>query len=157
MFNEKYSYLHLLVFKFNVYDEKSCLYFHTTSRFWLAIPIKKITPSEKTCIQSCRSYFYNFQYTMYYYLGKNLLKYNFYIYILWWKMLFIQVKKNWNRSIRINKKINNIKQIACMGKNIYSNRPRLKYTSFKLSNSFFLTFFYFLIECPFFKYCQIFD
>lgn len=118
MFNEKYSYLHLLVFKFNVYDEKSCLYFHTTSRFWLAIPIKKITPSEKTCIQSCRSYFFNFQYTMYYYLGKNLLKYNFYIYIMM-KNAIHTSEKNWNRSIRINKKINNIKQNCMHGEKIY--------------------------------------
>lgn len=52
-------------------------------------------------------------------------------------------EKNWNRSIRINKKINNIKQNCMHGEKIYSNRPRLKYTSFKLSNLFFLTFFIF--------------
>lgn len=56
--NEKSSYLHLLVLN-STCTMKNLVYFHTTSRFWLAIPMKKFTPSDKTCIQSCRSYFYN--------------------------------------------------------------------------------------------------
>lgn len=119
MFNEKYSYLHLLVFKFNVYDEKSCLYFHTTSRFWLAIPIKKITPSEKTCIQSCRSYFYNFQDTMYYYLGKIFWNITTIYYLK--KNAIYTSEKNWNRLIMIIfKKIIFYKKLHALGKK-YSN------------------------------------
>lgn len=64
-------------------------------------------------------------------------------------------EKNWNRLIMIIFFKNNIlKKTACIATfEIYFSC----FFFFKLSNLFFLTFFYFLIECPFFKYCQIFD
>lgn len=70
-------------------------------------------------------------------------------------------EKNWNRLIMIIFKKNNIfKKTACIGKKISVATFEIYFSCFlffKLSNLFFLTFFYFLIECPFFKYCQIFD
>lgn len=140
MFNEKYSYLHLLVFKFNVYDEKSCLYFHTTSRFWLAIPIKKITPSEKTCIQSYRSYFYNFQYSLLLFRKKIFWNITTIYYLM--KNAIYTSEKNWNRLIMIIlKKIILKKNCMHWEKNVATFEIYFScFFFFKLSNLFFLTF-----------------
>lgn len=115
---------------------------YTTSRFWLAIPIKKITPSEKTCIQSCRSYFYNekifWNITTIYYLMKNAI---------------YTSEKNWNRLIMIIFLKNNIlKKTACIGKKISVATFEIYFSCFfffKLSNLFFLTFFIFWLSVRF--------
>lgn len=63
-------------------------------------------------------------------------------------------EKNWNRSIRINKKINNIKQNCMHGGKIYSNVWNILISNW-VTCSFEL--FLFSDRVSVFKYCQIFD